>query len=62
MGYHVMKGEKSTKRNKEGICLFFGNQVEKNKPRYYGPTGDGDFDQEDYDMWYDMYGHTRDWV
>ena len=29
--YHVVAGEKSIKRNKDGVCLFSRKQVEKDR-------------------------------
>lgn len=62
-GFQVQKGQKATGRNTAGKCTFSGDQVQLRKSRFnYNPNEEDDFDQDDYDLWYDMYGHTRDWV
>lgn len=64
MGYVVKKGEKSTARDKDGKCTFLLTQVKRRSVgwRNTGDPGDEEFDQDDYDMWYDMYGCDRDWA
>lgn len=34
LGFHVIKGEKSKKRNKRGVCVFSEEQVEENGDDY----------------------------
>lgn len=57
MGYHVIKGEKSTKRY-NGVAVFSEHQVEldsKVVPSYtYLDDDDGEYDEEDVGFMYDM--------
>lgn len=41
-GYHVVKGEKATGRNAEGVATFNEEQVYPN-----GPYGDEDYDADE---------------
>lgn len=57
-GYHVVKGQKSTKRSEIGEALFSSNQVEED----YNDPGDRDNDSDDQDLFMAEYGHDRDWM
>jgi hypothetical protein len=41
LGFHVIKGEKSKKRNKKGVCVFSEEQVEVTSVF-----------EEEYDWWW----------
>lgn len=55
----VRKGEKSRRKNENGVALFSSKQIKVVSQHSHGEDG---YDQEDYDQWYDTYGYTRDWI
>lgn len=68
LGYHVVKGQKSTQRNVHGTPLFTREQVAKTRPGGRYPDGydggdpaDGIDYEDDYNQFEAEYGHTRDW-
>ena len=58
-GYQVIHGQKTKRRNTKGEAVFSKKQVKS-----MNPVQDADYDMymDDYNQWYDGYGHTRDWV
>lgn len=56
-GYHVIKGQKASGRNDNGEAVFSEKQVEVTYNEH-----NSDYDEDDYNQWYDTYGHTRDWA
>lgn len=52
LGYHVIRGQKATGRNADGVCTFKRSQVERNN-NYYR---DEDDDREDDELYFAIYG------
>lgn len=49
-GFHVNKGEKSTSRNADGVCVFTRQQVSENTKKYTLR----EYDNYDYEFDHDM--------
>lgn len=65
LGFHVLKGQKSTQRNSERVPLFSLTQVEKNKPRAMRYQDRPDYgegvDYEEDRLMAEAYLGDRDW-